>query len=209
MSEIYLPPEIKKNLVILGIMGGICAGKSTVAKMFEELGVIRMDADQIANQCLQESSVQTQILDLFGNSIIENGQIQRKKIARIVFSQPESLKKLEKIIHPIVCQNIQENLYKLGKNNKNFAILDVPLLWESGWYKICDYLIFVDATSEIRQFRAASQRNWSKNEISNREKFQADILQKKSACQYVVPNHGNIDETRAAVQSIWKNIVEK
>lgn len=241
MSAIILPSEIKKNLIILGIMGGICSGKSTVSTLLEKIGAIKLSADQIANQALQLPDVQQQIIAWWGCDLLESGQIQRKKLAKIVFGQATALKQLENLIHPIVRQTIQDQLIQLGKNfietihhlptsndiaklntapsagddiaklntalHKPVVILDIPLLWESGWADVCNYLIFVDAALEIRQQRSISQRSWSAQEIIQREQHQASLEQKKNSAHFIVSNNGDLELIQQTIQKIWQKIL--
>lgn len=211
MATITLKPEIKQHLIILGIMGGICSGKSTVSQMLEQLGACRLDADQIANQSLQLPDVQQQIITWWGQDMMEAGQIQRKKLAKVVFENPLALKQLEGLLHPLVRKTIQEQLIQLSilaatAQHKTAVILDIPLLWESGWHDVCDYLIFVEASLEVRQQRAISQRNWAAQDVLQREQHQASLAQKQSSAHFIIPNHGDIKITQEKVQELWKKI---
>ena len=199
----------KANIFVVGLMGGIASGKSTVAKMFEKFGAKVIDADELVHKALADPDVQHKILELWGKNLMVLEHIDKRALAKIVFSSKENLEKLESIIHPIVKRNIQRRLENFANSGEKLAVLDVALLLESGLNSICDTLIFVDTPVELRQKRASQNRGWAFEEIITREKFQASIEDKKKVANYIIQNHGDMDEIFSQVQKIWINLTTK
>ncbi len=207
MLDIQIPPEVKQKLIIIGIMGGICAGKSTIAQMFEQLGAHRIDADQIANQVLLQPEIQQKIVEWWGTDLLVDPKIQRKRLAEIVFADPVKLKQLEDLLHPIIRAEMKQRLYELSSQSKKaYIVLDAALLWESGLHQLCDCLIFVESSGALRNERAMSQRNWNMHEIEAREQHQAALNAKKAYAHHIIQNHGSLTEVMQSVQIIWQKL---
>ena len=141
---------------IIGILGGIASGKSAVAAEFVKLGCKVIDADKIAHEVLEEKTVKEKILESFDPTILDQeGKINRRKLAEIVFADAEKLALLNTIIHPLVLERADKLIKKYNKQNQVRAIvLDIPLLVEVGWHERCDKIIFVDCEPELRAKRA-------------------------------------------------------
>jgi dephospho-CoA kinase len=137
---------------IIGILGGIGSGKSTVAGEFAKLGCKVIDADRIAHELLDRNTVKEKIVGLFGEAVLDSsGRIEHKKLAGVVFSDGDKLASLNGIIHPLVLARAQELIEQYNQQNQVKAIvLDLPLLVEVGWAGRCDKLIFVDCEQKIR-----------------------------------------------------------
>ncbi|NUM34800.1 MAG: dephospho-CoA kinase [Candidatus Brocadiae bacterium] len=203
----------KKKLFIIGLMGGVASGKSTIGKIFETLGAQLIEADSMAHRILEYKRVKESIVKLWGDSLLIKGEIDRKALGKIVFSGEKGKKspdliKLEKIVHPILRRRIFQRLQKLSQKNHKIVVLDVALLWENGLKDICDILVFIDTPLSLRQQRAFQNRNWEESEVILREKFQEDIEIKKQAAHFIVPNKGNMAETLQTVHVVWSKIQE-
>jgi dephospho-CoA kinase len=177
---------------IIGILGGIGSGKSTVAAEFVKLGCGLIDADKIAHELLEEKSVKEKIINHFGEVILDSCEkISHKELADIVFNDSQKLSILNGIIHPLVFKKTEELIAKFNQQSQIKAIvLDMPLLLEVGWEKRCDRLIFVDCDEKIRAERA-KKMNFKKNQLKIRENFQISLDKKASiADNTVVTNSG-------------------
>ncbi len=155
----------KKNR-ILGITGMPGAGKSTASKILSELGAVVIDADKLAHAALKKDEIKNKISLAFGTQIYDNGDINKAKLAEIVFTDPARRKQLEEIIHPEVISAINRRINEVSDNS--LIVLDVPLLHESGLDKICDSVLLITADLEIRLKRVES-RGWSQQELTNRD----------------------------------------
>lgn len=199
----------KENLFIIGVIGGIASGKSTFGKLLQNYGVKVINADGLVYEALQDPHVKYQIIKLWGRSLLVSEQIDRKKLASIVFPKDvynrDNLEKLENILHPIVRRGIKNRLEELNKN-KETVLLDVPLLIEGRLYKVCDVLVFIDSPLEIRKVRACKNRNWTEDEVLLREQYQKDIESKKSMAHFVVKNKSGLEAFSNQVSDLWKKI---
>jgi len=198
--------EVKKKPII-GLVGGICAGKSAVANEFGRLGCVVIDADAMAKQLLDKPEIRSKIIAIFGKSIVdENGKIDRQKLAAIVFTDEKYITALNDIIHPIVLEQTQELINSYMENETIKAIiLDVPLLAEVGWENRCEKLVFVDSTPENRLERA-KKRGMSKNELKIRENFQISLDKKLCMSDYIVNNNSDLSELGEQVGRIFHSI---
>ena len=194
-----------KRPIIIGIAGGIASGKSLVSRMLQQQGAVVIHADQIAQQVLDIPEVQMQLTEVFGRDILNEvtQSLDRKKIAERVFGDSEQAisrrRKLEGITHPRIRARIHEELSQAkGREGLNWIVLDIPLLFESGWNLECDSVWFVDTPEEDRVARA-KQRGWREEEFRAREAAQWSIERKRAASDRVIENRGTEQALAIAV----------
>ena len=194
---------------IIGILGGIGSGKSTVAAEFAKLGCKVIDADKIAHESLEKKTVKERVLSLFGKGILNStGKIDRKKLADIAFTDAEKLSSLNKIIHPLVLEQAEELIKRYNRQNQVKAIvLDMPLLVEVGWAKRCDRLIFVDCNEKSRLKRAKKIGLFDENKIKIREKFQISLDNKADLADNVIDNNSGFALLSKQIVDIFSYIV--
>jgi len=166
------------SMIIIGLIGRIGAGKSTVARRFAEHGAHVIDADRLAHEVLEEAAVARQIADRFGAEVLDaDGRIRRRAVADRVFGPtPDhvlALHWLETLVHPRVRSRINAELVSLGNREgadggRTVVVLDVPLLVQAGWADRCDRLVVVSCSEEIRRRRLAT-RHWDPAELEARE----------------------------------------
>ena len=195
---------------IIGIMGGIGSGKSTVAAELAKLGCKIIDADKIAHDLLELKDIREQAAALFGDDIIDSqGKVNRSKIAEIVFNNNELLLKLNNIIHPRVLQKTEELIEQYNQDNQCKAIvLDMPLLVEVGWDKRCDRLIFVECDEKTRKNRVKN-KFIEKNPIKNRENFQISLDKKKNMADNTVNNNSDFSTLVRQIAEIFSYIMDE
>ena len=168
---------------IIGLTGGIGSGKSTIAKHIEQLGIPVYIADIEAKKILETKVIIDRISDAFGHDILENQKIDRKKLSKVVFENPEKLKTLNSIIHPEVAKHwVQEN------QNHQIVVKEAAILFVSGSYKNCDKVILVTAPKETRIQRVINRDNISREEIENRMANQWSEEKKKELSDFVIIN---------------------
>ncbi|MEL6107841.1 MAG: dephospho-CoA kinase, partial [Planctomycetota bacterium] len=144
---------------LLGIVGSPAGGKSTVAKTLSDWGATWINADAIARECLGLPEVIADLVDRFSDTILDaGGSVQRSELAKQVFGRDaasrSALADLEAIIHPRVRAIIREQIEAAAQARSAVTLLDVPLLFESGWDQSCDSIWCIDASFEIRARRA-------------------------------------------------------
>lgn len=186
---------------VIGLTGGIGSGKTTVANYMKSLGIPVYIADEEAKKIMDSKEVIELVRNTFGNAIITNHQIDREKLALLVFNHPEQLQKLNAIIHPIVKQNFDFWL----KNHQNFpfVIKEAAILFESGSYKYCDSIITVTAPLETRIQRVIARDTTSREQVLSRMNNQWTEEQKIAKSDYVIHNI-TPEETKKQVDNILK-----
>ncbi len=200
-------------MLVIGLTGSFGTGKTTVGKMFSALGAKIVNADQIVHQLFESKGPCFQkVVRCFGKEILSmpDEKIDRKKLAAIIFSDPQRRLKLERIVHPYVVREIKKNI-RLYKNQKTakVLILDVPLLFESGLDRNVDVSIVVK-TSQRNQINRVIQRgNLSQAQVLRRIRAQMPLKQKVLLSDMVIDNSGTISMTRDQVKKVWKNLIKK
>lgn len=187
----------------VALTGGIGSGKSLVGEILEELGALVIDSDQLAREVIERGSPgYEEVVTAFGDSILSEGQIDRSKLAAVVFKESDLRKKLESIIHPLV----REAAEKLARKLPSGAILinQIPLLVESDGAKRFDYVVTVSADEEIRRERLRL-RGLKDYEITQRMAAQVSDSQREKIANYTIRNDGSIDELTRAVEALMAN----
>jgi len=193
---------------IIGIVGGIGSGKSTVAGVFGDNGCAVIDADAIAHKMLGEADVKEQIRAAFGAGVFTEGNADRKKLGEAVFANNDAAERINAIIHPKVLSEI-DKLIEIYNRDSNIRaiVLDVPLLLEVEWEKKCDILIFVECNSENRAKRA-QKSGLSEENLKKREKFQISLDKKAKLAHYIVHNNSGTKEITNQVTRVLSVIVK-
>ena len=176
----------------IGITGGIGSGKTTVAKIFEVLGVPVYYADDAAKRLMNEDeSLQQNIIDHFGTSVFENKQLNRSLLASMVFNNPEKLALLNSIVHPVTIDDAEKWMKQLataGEEEIPYAVKEAALIFESGAQKKLDYVIGVHAPYKLRLQRAMQRDHLSKEEVEARMNRQMDETKKMNLCNFIITN---------------------
>jgi dephospho-CoA kinase len=193
---------------VIGILGGIGSGKSTIAAELARLGCKVIDADRIAHELLDESSVREKVADLFGQAVLDSsGKIDRVKLAKAAFADVQMLESLNRIIHPPVLKRTQELIEKFESQTQvKTIVLDMPLLVEVGWHKKCDKLIFVNCEKKLRLQRA-KKMGFDKNQVKIRENFQISLDNKASLADNTIENNSDFSAIVRQVTEIFSYIV--
>ena len=204
-------------MIVIGLVGRIGAGKSTVARMFAALGAEVVDADAVAHEVLDEPAVRDAVVARFGSAVVDpTGSVSRAAIAERVFGptpdHAAALADLESIVHPPVRQRIAARLAALrstegADGRRRVAVLDVPLLVQAGWDASCDRIVVVNCAEPVRRARLAA-RGWSDAQIVGRDRAwgrgggRPPADEKTSA----VDASGDLAYTRAQVERIWRSL---
>lgn len=193
---------------VIGLLGGIGSGKSTVAQCFAELGASKIDADQIGHKVLRRPDVREAVKNRWGSSVFdENGWIDRASLAKIVFRNSsddvQSLADLEAITHPKINDELQRQFSQFRKEQVPLVILDAPVLLKAGWDRFCDHLIFVDCPWVTRVERVA-RRGWSADDLKAREATQTPLQVKKDRCGYAIDTSMDHEHVRRQVKDLWE-----
>jgi dephospho-CoA kinase len=170
----------------IGLTGGIGSGKSTVAKVFEVLGVPVYYADDAAKRLMNEDEqLKQKIQELFGKDSYNNGALNRKQLADIVFNAPEKLQLLNAIVHPATLHDAEQWMLR---QTSAYAIKEAALIFESGAQEGLDHVIGVYAPTPMRIQRAMQRDNISREEVMARMNKQIDETIKMRLCDFVIVN---------------------
>lgn len=200
-----------KKKPIIGILGGVGSGKSTIAGQFARLGCAVIDADEIAHNLLERKDLRKEIIARFGREILtRGGKIDRRKLAGIVFADAKKIKALNKMIHPLVFKEVTKLIKKANSQSRVKAIvLDMPLLMEVGWAKRCDKLIFVKCRQRTRAKRSQKKGIFSIKMLKNREKFQISLDKKEAITDNTIDNNSGFSALAGQVTDIFSGLMGK
>ena len=196
---------------IIGLIGGIGAGKTSVAKLFAEAGCCVVSADDLVHRAYKEERVKATLRKWWGNLIFDPaGNLDRSTVARKIFTNEVERRRLEAFIHPIVNSEREVLMRRAALNDGVCAFVwDTPLLVETGVNAKCDAVVFIDTPKEVRLARLAESRGWSADELDRREKSQAALETKRAVSHYVISNDGDEARARGQTLEILKLILEK
>ncbi len=191
----------------VAITGGVASGKSTVCKVFQDLGALVVDADAIVHELLSlDTDLSQKIIRLLGIEVLENGKLSRRLIADKVFKDPEILHALEKLLHPAVLHKIEE-IYQtaLQKGRTGLFVAEIPLLYEIGQEDSYDAVIAVLAseTSCRKRFQRAGH---SDQEYDRRMKRQWPPNEKASRANYIINNDGSFEDLCRKAAELYKTL---
>ena len=171
---------------IIGLTGGIGSGKTTVANEFLSLGIPVYITDLEAKKIMESDTVLNQIKEEFGNAVFEEGLLVREKLSEIVFKDANRLAKLNSIVHPAVKQHFKKWL--LEHQNDSFVIYESAILFESGSYKECDFVINVVAPLEMRIQRVIERDKTTREKVLERMRNQWNDEEKSSKSDFIIEN---------------------
>lgn len=192
--------------VIVGLVGGIASGKSTVARELGAKGARVVDADAIAHEVLADPAVRERVLGIFGPAVLDGkGHPDRRRIADVAFRDPEKLRALERVVHPLVRERIRKEIEAAG--DAPAIVIDAPLLLEGGLHRIADRIVFVSAPAASRRERAARERGWGPDELDRREGRQAPIPDKERIATHVIENDGDRADLARRAADLWKELL--
>ncbi|KUP29615.1 MULTISPECIES: dephospho-CoA kinase [Bacillus] len=190
--------------LVIGLTGGIASGKSTVANMLIDKGITVIDADIIAKQAVEIGMpAYRQIIDEFGEDILlENGDIDRRKLGALVFTNEQKRLALNSIVHPAVREEMLKRRDESIANQETFVVLDIPLLFESKLESLVDKIIVVSVTKELQLERLTKRNQLTVEEALSRIRSQMPLEEKVSRADNVIDNSGTLEETKQQLEEI-------
>lgn len=190
-------------MILIGLTGGIGSGKSTVSEMLADRGAIIIDADAIVRE-LQEpgSPIVQKLADEFGSSILdENGALDRRVVAEIVFKDPEALGKLNAIVHPAVGEEMNRRV-RAQRTTKNIVVLDIPLLTENPREGLQGRIV-VDVPEEVQVRRLVEYRGFTEDDARSRMSRQASREDRLARADFIVDNSGSRSDLDGQIDRLW------
>ena len=192
------------DIVNIGITGSIACGKSTVSNYLRDKGYTIIDADKIGHIALTSEDVKRKLAEKFGDEIIENNEISREKLGKLVFGNEDNLKILNSIIHP----KIKKLILKLQDEHKDeqFVFLDIALLYEAKFVDLVEKVIVVYVNEKVQIERLMSRNSLSKEEALSRIKSQMSAEEKAALSDYSIDNSDTIENTYQQIDEILEKI---
>ena len=202
----------KCNTFVLGLVGGVAAGKSHVAGELVRLGAVSINADEIGHQVLMRPAVIDQLAALFGPRIIApDRSIDRRELGALVFGADVAnirrRQQLEQIVHPLIRASAAQQLQELKESiaPPKIVVIDAPLLLEADWAHLCDAILFIDTPLQLRQARAQA-RGWDIEQFRNREAAQLPLEEKKQQATHIIAGDAKPSELARQLQRIVDEI---
>lgn len=186
---------------IIGLTGGIGSGKTTIANLFRAAGVPVFIADDEARMISQTPEIIAAIKNVFGSTIFDDDKLNREKLSQIVFGNPEQLKLLNAIIHPAVKKHF--DIWVLNYKKAPFVIYEAAILFESGSFKNCDFIITVTAPLEERIKRVIQRDKTTREQVLKRINAQWNDEQRMEKSDFVIENT-NLEMAKSKVNQILK-----
>lgn len=191
-------------MFILGLTGSIGMGKSTTAQLFADEGVPVHDADA-AVHALYEGEAVPLVEAAFPGST-HDGKVDRQKLAKVVVGKPDALKRLETIVHPLVAKCRDRFLHKAQQQGATVAVLDIPLLYETGGEKLVDAVVVVSAAPEIQRQRVLQRPGMTVEKFETLLQKQMPDADKRARADFIVDSGDGIEPARDQVREILRRV---
>jgi dephospho-CoA kinase len=197
------------NKPVIGIVGGIGAGKSLTSAKFAELGCVVVSGDEIGHELLRDADVAAEVVRQWGDGVLDaDGQIDRSALGRIAFDAPGEMAKLTGILHPRIRSRMTERIAAAQTDAAAIAVVvDAAVLFEAGWDDLCDCVVFVDAPRAVRLARVAEVKGWDQTALTKRERLQIELDKKRQMCDYVIDNHVSDSRLSETLRQLLDRIV--
>jgi dephospho-CoA kinase len=203
------PPPDKPIVVsgskpVIGLIGGMGGGKSEVAALLAQRGARVVSGDEAGHEALRQPEVKAQVINRWGQQILTaHGEIDRRKLAAIVFSQEQERKALEEIVFPWIKNRLHQQIAQAKADPYvPFIVLDAAVMLEAGWSHECDRFVYIDAPRDLRLARLGDKRGWSTREVEEREKAQWSLADKRCRADEVLNNSGTLGHLGGQVDQL-------
>jgi dephospho-CoA kinase len=199
------------GVIVIGLTGGIASGKSTVASMLREMGASIVDADLIARQVVEPGEPALgEIVERFGEDMVDaDGRLDRKRMADRVFSDPKARSALNAIVHPRIAVASRAALAALREADAPVALYEAALLVENQIHLGLEGLIVVSAPEDVQVERLCRRDSIDEAAARGRLAAQLPLADKVAAADWVIDNGGSVDETRAQVETVWREVQDR
>ena len=192
---------------IIGIVGGIGSGKSTVARALAAAGCVVSDSDALARAAFEDAEIVGRLTARWGPEILSaDGRVDRRAVARIVFGDPDERRWLEAQTHPWI-EARRQRAFDEAPADAPALVIDAPLLLEAGLDRICTHILFVDTPRAVRLERVRETRGWDEAELARREESQLPLDEKRRRADYVVRNDKDPASLHEQIRSILHTLL--
>jgi dephospho-CoA kinase len=192
-------------MLVIGLTGGIGTGKSEVARLLQSLGAIVINADQVGHEAYAPNSESWhEVVSTFGREILQpGGEIDRRKLGAIVFSDPQQLAKLNAIMHPRMAKMMADKIQSLRDEDVRVVVVEAALLFEAGWDSLVDEVWATDSPVEVVIDRLQARSGMAEEEARRRIDSQMNRRERLERADFVVDNSGDVATLESTVKALW------
>jgi dephospho-CoA kinase len=193
---------------LIGLTGGAGSGKSTVAEMLRKQGAVLVDADEATHAVYEPGTPGFEsVVDEFGERFVKDGRIDRKTLGEVVFSDPDARRRLNDIVHPLVRDWMAQRTAEAVEAGAAVVVQDVPLLFENNLERFFSSVVLVYVPEQVQVDRLVSGRGFTRDQAHAVIGAQLPIEEKRGRAHHVINNSGTLDETRAQVAAVWRQLL--
>ncbi|MGL4336553.1 MAG: dephospho-CoA kinase [Turicibacter sp.] len=198
-------------MLIVGLTGGISSGKSTVSHWFVEKGITVLDADAIVKDLQAPHSVLLgQLADAFGSQILNtDGSLNRSELGKLIFTNEGAKEKINEIIHPLVKAVLLQGINKAKQAGESFIILDVPLLYESGFDELVDLTVVVYVQRDTQIERLMNRDQIDKGYATQKVESQLSLDEKRHRANRIIDNNGTLQDLRVNFEIFYEQLSQQ
>ena len=198
-------------MLVIGLTGGIGTGKSEAARHMVELGAELIDADVVGHEAYKPNTEAWQrVVEAFGEGILTpNGEIDRRSLGAIVFSDPEQLSRLNGIMHPLMARMVQEKIEGFSEQGAQVVIVEAALLFEAGWNSLVEEVWVTDAPEVSVVGRLVQRNGMSEEEAHKRVSAQMSRTERLSRADIVIDNSADVEGMQRAIDELWATRVKE
>ena len=203
-----------KEIMVIGLTGGIGTGKSTVSQILKDRGFPVIDLDVISHEVIEFSSVVEKIVQNFGREVLDedeagNYTISREKLGKIIFADKEKRLALNSIMHPEILKVMHKKILECKSEKNKIIFVEVQLLFEVQWEKEFDYILLVAAKRDMQVRRVLERDKRSEEEAWNIINSQMSLDEKREKSDFVIENDGNMDDLNKKVDKFLKSLEQQ
>ncbi len=204
-NGLYVFARDGRRMITIGLSGGIGSGKTEASRILQEMGAEVIIADQVGHQAYEpHTDAWKQVVETFGEDILQpDGQIDRRKLGGIVFSNPEEMAKLNAIMHPRMHAMMEERLRELEAKGAQVAVLEAAILIEAGWISLVDEAWMLEVPEEVAVERIHQRNGLAEEEIRKRLRSQLSNEERAKHASEVIENTGDLEALRLRLEELW------
>jgi dephospho-CoA kinase len=199
-------------MIVIGLTGGIGTGKSEAARILQGLGAVIINADQVGHEAYTpHSETWQEVVKAFGEGILQpSGEIDRRKLGGIVFSDPEQLARLNRIMHPRMAKIVAQRIKDLAEQDTSVVVVEAAILFEAGWDSLVDEVWSTDSPEDLVVQRLQARNGMSEEEATKRIGAQMPAEERRKRSDVVLDNSREVADLERTIQSLWNDrVIEK
>jgi len=193
---------------VIGLTGGIGSGKSTVSQLLHKLGAVVLDADKVGHEAYKPNTeTWLELVSAFGRQILaSNGEIDRRSLGQIVFSDPESLARLNQIVHPHMYEMMRSQIEEFRNQGVKVVVLEAAILLEAGWTPLVDEVWVTIAPEHEVVKRTVERTGLPEEQVLARIRSQLSSEERTEHADVIINNDGSIDELKVKIKELWDRL---